>query len=167
MGFKYRVDIEKQMGVSLPKPDDEMEDEVELKVSRLAAEAAPLVLQMHSQKAAQEAAMQQQQDPVIQNQQQELQLRMQELKSKDEFNKAQLALKMQTEQSKDERERMRIESQEKIAGANLGLSNKKHEQKLEVDQKIVGFKTGVELRKYNDQQNAGRVLQKGSAKPNE
>jgi len=167
MGFKYRVDIEKQMGVSLPKPDDEMEDDVELKVSRLAAEAAPLVLQMHSQKAAQEAAMQQQQDPVIQAQQQELQLKMQELKSKDEFNKAQLALKMQIEQSKDERERMRIESQEKIAGANIGSSNKRHDQKLEVDQKIVGFKTGVELRKYNDQQNAGRVLQKGSAKPNE
>jgi len=89
------------------------------------------------------------------------------LKSKDEFNKAQLALKMQIEQSKDERERMRIESQEKIAGANIGSSNKRHDQKLEVDQKIVGFKTGVELRKYNDQQNAGRVLQKGSAKPNE
>jgi hypothetical protein len=144
-----------------------MEDEVELKVSRLAAEAAPLVLQMHSQKAAQEAAMQQQQDPAIQAQQQEIQLKMQELKIKDEFNKSQMALRTQIEQSKDERERLRIQSQEKIAGATIGFANKKNMQQMEVDQKIVGFNAGVSLRKQNDQQNAGRVFQKGSTKPNE
>ena len=74
---------------------------------------------------------------------------------------------MQTEESKDERERLRIQSQEKIAGANIGSSVKKYERQMEVEQKIVGFKTGVELRKQYDQQNSGRVLQKGSKKPNE
>lgn len=167
MAFKYRVDIEKQMGVSLPASDDDMDEEIELKVSRLSAEAAPLVLQMHSQKAAQEAAMQQQQDPAIKAQQQEMQLKMQELNIKDQYNKAQLALKAQIEQSKDERERMRIESQEKIAGANIGSAAKKHQQQIDADQKVVGFKAGIDLRKQNDQQNVGRTLQKTSAKPNE
>jgi hypothetical protein len=167
MAFKYRIDIEKQMGVSLPNSDEEMDEEIELKVSRLSAEAAPQVLQMHSQKAAQEAAMQQQQDPTIQAQQQELQLKREEIQLKDQYNKAQLALKTQIEENKDDRERLRIESQEKIAGANIGSADKKHQQQLESDQKVVGFKAGVDLRKHNDQQNIGRTLQKTSAKPNE
>jgi hypothetical protein len=167
MAFKYRVDIEKQMGVDLPKDDDDLPEELETRVARLAAEAAPLVLQMHSQKAAQEAAAQQAQDPAVQAQQQDMQIKTQTLELKAKTSIAELALKRQVEQSKDERERARIESQERIAGLNVGKSITQQKEKLAQEQKLAGFQAGVDIRKNVDQQNNGRPLQEGNAKANE
>ena len=167
MAFKYRVDIEKQMGVDLPKEDDDLPEELETRVARLAAEAAPLVLQMHSQKAAQEAAAQQAQDPAVQAQQQDMQIKAQTLELKAKTSVAELALKRQVEQSKDERERARIESQERIAGLNVGKSITQQKEKLAQEQKLAGFQAGVDIRKNVDQQNNGRPLQEGNAKANE
>jgi hypothetical protein len=109
MAFKYRLDIEKQMGVTLPPMEgEEMPKEVEIGISRLAAEAAPQVLAMHSQKAAQEMAQQQAQDPMLQLQQQELQLKQQELAQKDQNEKAKIAARAAESDAK-------IASAEKIA----------------------------------------------------
>jgi hypothetical protein len=147
MAFKYRNDIAKQMGVPMPKDGDDLDEQMELDVSRLAAEAAPLVLQLHSQKAAQAAAMQQQQDPMIQAQQQELALKAQKLQQDAQESQAELALKAQTQAEKIAVERERIASQEKIAGAQIGSKSAIDNKKLETDQRITGFKAGIDLRK--------------------
>jgi hypothetical protein len=147
MAFKYRNDIAKQMGVPLPKDGDDLDEQMELDVSRLAAEAAPLVLQLHSKKAAQEAAMQQQQDPTIQAQQQELALKAQKLQQDAQESQAELALKAKTQAEKVAIERERIASQERIAGAQIGSKSAVDNKKLETEQRITGFKAGIDLRK--------------------
>jgi len=152
MAFKYRLDIEKQMGVDIPPEDEELPEEMEVKVSKLAAEAAPLVLQMHSAQAAQMAAMQQMQDPTIQAQQQELQLKAAELQLKGQIEAQKLDLQRQAEISKDQRERERIASNEKIAGANLGKSIAELNKKLAHEQKLTGFEAGIALRTKRDKQ---------------
>jgi hypothetical protein len=74
LAFKYRQDIEKQLGVELPAPDQPMPEDIEYRISRLVAPAAAQL----SGKAAKEQQMQQNekqmQDPLIQIQMQELQI---------------------------------------------------------------------------------------------
>jgi hypothetical protein len=81
-GFAYRRQIEEQLGIPLPSPEDEMPKELELQVSRLTAEAAKRVLANNQAKAAQQQAQQQAQDPLVQMQQQELALKQAEIQRK-------------------------------------------------------------------------------------
>ena len=69
LGFQYRSQIEKQMGVQLPAPDKPLPEEVEIQLSRLVAMASQQLLQIHKGEDAQAQAAEQQQDPVVQMQQ--------------------------------------------------------------------------------------------------
>jgi hypothetical protein len=81
LGFQYRIEIEKQLGVSMPPKSDEngedinMDPAVEAKLAPMLAQAATQLLQMNQQQAAQQQAMQQAQDPLLQLQQQEVQIK--------------------------------------------------------------------------------------------
>jgi hypothetical protein len=81
MGFEYRKQIEQQLGMMLPPQKDEMGDdvhmdpEVEAQLSPMLAQAAQQLLQSNQAQVAQQQAAQQQQDPMVQMQQQELQLK--------------------------------------------------------------------------------------------
>jgi hypothetical protein len=86
MAYQYRKDLEKQLGASLPPPpdflgeDDEvgfLTPELELQVSQLAAEAADRLLQKDTAEAQQQQAQQQMQDPLVQMQQMDLQIKKQ------------------------------------------------------------------------------------------
>jgi hypothetical protein len=82
LSFKYRKMVEDRMGVPLPKPNEEMPEDLEVELSRMVAQASQQVLQANQQMAAQQKAQQQAQDPLIQMQQQELQLKSQDLQRK-------------------------------------------------------------------------------------
>jgi hypothetical protein len=101
IAFKYRKDIEKQLGVSLPPMQEEraedegeskMSPELEVQVSQLSAMAAQQLLQSHIAQAQAEQAAQQAQDPVIQMQQQELQLKAQDSQRKMMESQAKMQL---------------------------------------------------------------------------
>jgi hypothetical protein len=86
MAYQYRKDIEKQLGASLPSPPDflgEDEDvgyltpEVEVQVSQLAAEAADRLLKKDMAEAQMQQAQEQMQDPLVQMQQMDLQIKKQ------------------------------------------------------------------------------------------
>ena len=84
LGFEYRVQIEQQLGMSLPPQQDEsgeeihMDPQVEARLAPLLAQAAQQLLQQHQGQAAQQQAQQQAQDPLVQMQMQELQIKQQE-----------------------------------------------------------------------------------------
>jgi len=90
LGFQYRKGVEKQLGVTLPAPGQKLPPELEVQISKLAAEGAQRLLQQNQSQAAQQAAQQQMQDPVLQMQQRELALKEQELKDKKEIEFAKL-----------------------------------------------------------------------------
>ena len=86
MAFQYRKDLEKQLGALLPPPPDflgEDQDigflspELEVQVSQLAAEAADRLLQKDTAEAQAQQAQEQQQDPLVQMQQMDLQIKKQ------------------------------------------------------------------------------------------
>ena len=82
LGFQYRQQIEEKLGVTLPAPNQEMPEEVEVQLSRLVADAGQQLTQAKQQQAAQAAAQQQAQDPMFQLKQQELALKQAEVQRK-------------------------------------------------------------------------------------
>jgi hypothetical protein len=82
LAFSYRKKVEEQLGVPMPKPDEDLPEDVEVQLSRLVAQASQQVLAQSKGQVAQQQAQQQAQDPLIQMQQQELQIKMQEVEIK-------------------------------------------------------------------------------------
>ena len=107
VGFKYRRDIEKQLGISLPAPEQEISEEEEVAISQVTAMAAQRLLQTNIAQAQQQQAQQMAQDPIIQMQQQELQLKAQDAQRKMMESQA----KMQLDQQKLALENKKLDSQ--------------------------------------------------------
>ena len=93
LAFQYRQKIQEQLGATLPAPDAKMDENAEVQVSKLVAQAATQLLQMDKAKAAQQQAQQQAQDPIIQMQQAELQIKKQEADTKAKKAEGDLLLK--------------------------------------------------------------------------
>ena len=105
LGFKYRKDIEERLGVELPAPNEELPEEVEVNLSRLVAQAGKELTQSHMQQAAQKQAMAKAQDPVVQMQQAELQIKAQEVQRKAEKDKADVALQQAEQERKAKKDK--------------------------------------------------------------
>ena len=82
LAFAYRKKVEEQLGVPLPKPDEDLPEDVEVELSRLVAQAAAQVLAKDKAQAQQQQAQQMAQDPLVQMQQAELQIKAKEAEIK-------------------------------------------------------------------------------------
>ena len=140
IAFEYRKQMEEQLGVALPKPDENLPEDVELELSRLTAQAAQKLLAKDQAEMQQQQAQQQQQDPLIQMQQQELQLKAQDLQIKQQKTQADIAI----EQQRLELEKEKLASHERLEGARLGAQATKDKQKAESDKVIQGIKLGMD-----------------------
>jgi len=141
IAFEYRKQIEEQLGVPLPKPDETLPEDIEFELSKVMAVAAGKLLAKDQAEAQQEQAQQQQQDPIIQMQQQELQLKAQDLQIKQQKTMADI----QADQARLELDKMRIESQERIAGAQLGADTVMANKELEAKEILEGAKLGINV----------------------
>jgi hypothetical protein len=165
VAFEYRKQLEQQLGVPLPKPDEVLPEDVEYELSKVMAVAAQKLLAKDQSEAQQQQAEQQQQDPIIQMQQQELQIKQQDLEARSQKMMADAQLdqqkvqieqeketaRVQLEQQKLEIEKMRIESQERIAGAKLGSDVVMSHKQLEADELMEGTRLGIEAVKSKQQ----------------
>jgi hypothetical protein len=118
LSFVYRKRVEEQLGVPMPKPNEDLPEDVEVQLSRLVAQASTQVLAQSKGEAAQQQAQQQAQDPLIQMQQAELQIKAQEVQrkaAKDQQDAAlaqgRLQVEAQRAQAQAEAERLRISLQ--------------------------------------------------------
>jgi len=99
LGFQYRRQIEEQLGMSLPPQFDAsgeevpMDPEVEARLSPLLAQASQQLLNMNKGQQAQQQAQQQMQDPLVQIQMQELQIKQADQKRKEVKDQTDAALK--------------------------------------------------------------------------
>jgi len=146
--FQYRKNLEEKLGVPYPAPNEEMPEELEVEISRLAAAASQKLLQSNQAMVAQAQAQQAAQDPIVQMQQQELQLKAAEIQRKAQKDQIDAQLKAQQIQT----EQMRIQTQAEIDGARLGaqIAREQTEQQFKegveaVKQEVEGFRMGVDL----------------------
>ena len=133
MAFKYRKQIEEQLGVALPAPDEEMPEEIEVQLSRLVSDAGKQLTQLHQQEAAQQQAQQQAQDPLFQLQQAELQVKQSDVQRKAQKDQAdtqlavaRLQLEKQKMENMSENEANRLAAQGKQAADSHKLDFLKH-----------------------------------------
>jgi hypothetical protein len=148
VAFEYRKQLEEQLGVPLPAPDDILPEDVEFELSKLMASAAQKLLQKDQSEVQQQQIQQQQQDPIIQMQQQELALKAQDLQIKQQKTQADI----QIEQARVAIEKMRVESQERIAGATLGAQTVKDNKDLASKQFVEGTRLGIDAVKSHNEQ---------------
>jgi hypothetical protein len=129
MAFAYRQQVEEQLGVPLTPPDAELDEQAEVQISRLVAQAAQQLLQTNMGKAQQAQAQQQAQNPQLQMAQAELQLRAQELQRKEQDS--QRDFQIAQEKIRLERERLAVETQKEQA--RLANQNRQADKKLRAE----------------------------------
>ena len=163
IAFAYRKQIEEQLGMELPAPDETLPKEMEIDISRAAAQAAQQLLQKHQGEAQQQQAQQQAQDPLIQMQQQELQIKQQELEIKAQKTMADI----EADKARLQIEVMRIQADERKTGVQIGAKAEYDKLKMQADQERAaaemqkeGIRMGIEAAKAKDQIQSQRARQK-------
>ena len=125
LGYKYRKDMEERLGVELPLPNEELPEEIEVNLSRLVAKAGKALTQSHIQQAAQQQAQQKAQDPIVQMQQAELQIKAQEVARKAKKDEADATI--QAEKLKLDKAEVQIKAEKenvKLAADKVDKDNK-------------------------------------------
>ena len=136
VAMQYRAEVEKQIGVELPPPDQPLPEDVETKLSQMMAQASTQVQEQSAAQQAQEQAQQRAQDPLVQMQQQELAIKEAELKRKSAKDLMDAVLKNEE-----------IETEKQIEGAKLGVELSKQQNDLSEKQKTEGLKIGLQVAK--------------------
>jgi hypothetical protein len=154
IAYEYRKQMEMRMGIELPfHPDEDdsedkaMPQEVEVRVSQMAAQAAQQMLQQNQQQAQAQQNAQAQQDPIIQLQQQEMQIKQGEL----ELKTKKLATDAAAKADQLQIERDRIDSQEKIAAMNATIKVNEDAKNRLAKEGEMGAKLGIDLAKSKAQ----------------
>lgn len=135
LGFQYRIEIEQQLGMTLPPQYDEsgeeqnMNPEVEARLAPMLAQAATQLLQQNKSQAQQQQAQQQAQDPIVQMQQQELQIKQAEQQRKTQKDAVDAQLKM----AQIDVEKQRIQTQAKLEGAKALMNQSAQKKTLLVN----------------------------------
>ena len=134
LGFKYRREIEKELGVELPPYGEPLPRDVEVRISSLVAEAGSRLLGRDVAEMQLKEQMAKMQDPVVQQQNKQL-----------EIEEAKASLRAEIEREK-------MESHEMLKGMEIGaeatLENRKmdiEEGDLEAEKLLKGIKIGNEI----------------------
>jgi hypothetical protein len=159
IAFAYRKGIEEQLGTNLPSPDEKLDEQVEVQLSRLVAQAAQQLLQKNTAEQQQQQAQQQAQDPMIQMQQKELELKAQEIQIKAQKAQADI----EVDKAKIQVDIMRIQSEERKTGAQIGVKSAAEKAKMEQEatkfqhqQHAEGVRMGLDAAKTQSQQSMQR-----------
>ena len=159
VAFQYRNQIEERLGASLPAPNAELPEQVEVQLSKLVAQASAQLTQMHQGEAAQKQAMAQAQDPIIQMQQAELQLKKQEIDIKALKVKGDLQLKA---------EELSLKAQESASrnGEDPAMASMRLQQEIAQAQELHGLEMAakqMELQQAQAQQQQAMMMQQAQA----
>jgi len=150
LGFQYRGQIEERLGVTLPAPNEELPEEVEVQLSRLVADAGKQLTQMHQKQAAEKQAQQKQQDPIIQMKQAELQIKQAEEKrkaAKDQMDSQVRQAELQMKQQKLTLDAKVASEQINIDKAELAIDAKRQGVKETFAKRVEDNKVDLELAK--------------------
>ena len=128
-GFLYRKQLEEQLGVALPPPNEELPEDIEYELSKLMADAGKQLQQVHQQEQAQQQAQQAAQDPLLQLRQQELQIKQADVQRKAQKDQTDAQL----EQERLEIEKVKATAQFQKDTAALDNLNRQADKRIELD----------------------------------
>ena len=119
LAHQYRKDIETQMGVPLPALATKLPAEAEEQLSGLQVQAAQKLLQANQAAAQQAQAQQSQQDPMLQLQQKEIDVKQQLAQQKAQSDQAKNALEQQKLAQKSQSDAEKLASAERRTQAEI------------------------------------------------
>lgn len=157
LAFAYRKKIEEQLGVPMPAPDSELPEELEVNLSRLVAQAAQQVLAQSKGQAQQQQAQQAAQDPMVQMQQQELQIKQSEVQrkaTKDEADALLRAKQLELQERKQLADEELKEQANVVNAYRAGVMGRSTDAQLLRDDRETAFRLADKLA----QQNAANTL---------
>jgi hypothetical protein len=169
--FKYRREIEKQLGAALPAPpsaedpDTYLPPQIEVQLSQLAAAAASQLLQKDVAEAQAQQAAQQAQDPLVQMQMMDLQIKQMEAETKKMKAEMEMQIQVAEQQRRSQKDlidaaakeddlRLRqaeIAARTELESARLGVDIQKHRTEMEASQLTEGAKMGLEIARSRDE----------------
>ena len=147
VGYMMRQKIEQQLGMPLPPEDEKLPPNVEIALSGMMAQAAQQVLMQDQAKAAQMQAQQQAQDPVVQMQLQELQLKAKEVEIKEK----KLALDATIAADKQELEEQKVSGRLELDALRVGAQINESKSKQQFEQERAGIQMGADIAKNKAQ----------------
>lgn len=132
IAFEYRKQIEMELGVPLPPPGEPLPSDIEYQIAELSAQAADKLLNKNQTEQKAQAAQQAANDPVLQAQQMELQIKakaaqdkkdvaMANLQDKEADRRLQALLAIFKEMSETERSTLAVEVQKGMAADKAQL----------------------------------------------
>jgi len=144
VGLEYKRQMIQKMGMPIPFGDDDdfkMSPEQEMQITRMAVPAAQQILNQNQTAVAAQQAQQAQNDPVIQMQMKELQLKAQEI----DIKQKKLDMEATAKADQIEIEKQRIAAQKEIAGMQIGAKVKTDKESLLAKQRLEGMKLGHQV----------------------
>ena len=161
VGLEYKRQMEEGMGMSIPNfsddPDAGFTPEQEMAITRMAVPTAQNILNQNKTAVAAQQAQQAANDPVIQMQMKELQLKAQEI----DIKMKKMAIEAAAKADQIEVEKQRIAAQKEIAGMQVGAKVQSDKANLAAKQKMEGLRIGSEIGRakaqMRDTKNAGDV----------
>lgn len=154
IGMEYKRQMELAMGINIPYNDMDSNDEAtrlspeqEIQIARMAVPAAQQLLNQNQTEVAARNAEQAAQDPVIQMQMKELQLKAQEVDIK--MKKMQIEAAAKADQIRVEE--ARIAAQKEIAGMQVTAKAQAEKANIASKEKMEGFRLGSDIGKSKAQ----------------
>jgi len=164
VGMEYKRQMEEAMGIQIPYDDDNSENhmsrEMEMQISRMAVPVAQQLLNQNKTEIAAQQAQQAAQDPVIQMQMKELQLKAQEIGIKEK----KMAMDAAAKADQLEIEKQRIAAQKEIAGMQVGAKTAKDKADLQSKERMEGMRIGAQVGQAKAQMNNQRQQQNQKGK---
>ena len=160
VGYAYRNKMSQALGVPLPDSEEGLTPEMEYQFSQLLAQAAPQVLAQSQALVAQKQAQQNAQDPIIQMQQQELEIKKQDVERKAKKDMLDAAAKADELKLREQQEQNRME----LEGTKIGIDVKKQQAQVESQQHIEGTRMGVDIAKHKEQMRVQSMQQAQQAR---
>ena len=145
VAFEYRAKIERELGVELPPPGEPLPEDIEFRLAKLVAPAAAQVTGKAQMMAQAEQNAEMQEDPVIQMQQKELQIKELSAQAKAQAEMAKIQADLQKAQGKAVLDMEKLQTSERIEAAKIAAKMKASEDSNRSREEIEGFKSGFNL----------------------
>ena len=150
LAFMYRKKIEERIGADLPAPNTQLPEDIEVSLSRLVSQAATELTQKGKQEQAQKQAEQKAQDPIVQMQQADIQIKQEEVKrkaEKDRLDGELRAAEIKRKSRKDQADAVLGAEELKLEKEELRMSTEKDAVKLAASRRQNNNKIDLELAK--------------------
>jgi len=154
IAFDYRQKIEKELGLKLPLPGEKLPEDIEFRISELAAPAAAQLLGKNQQEQQAQENQKMAEDPVVQMQQKELELKEMEAQGRMMMEQARMQLDAQKAMTKASFDQDKLAQEMEIEQAKLAVRISEDNDREQLDSKriaskeqVEGAKLGVEIMK--------------------